>query len=111
MWRAFRELRRRHDRLIVEGIGGLCVPIAPRFFVLDLARRMGLPLLIVARPDLGTINHTVLTVRAARGLPIAGIVIHATPKRSVAERTAARTIERVTGVRVMPERSLLDALT
>lgn len=115
IWRAFRELRRRHDRLIVEGIGGLLVPITPRFTVLDMARRMRLPLLIVARPDLGTINHTALTVRAARGLPIAGIIInHARRvRRTLAVRTAARTIERVTGVRVLGEVTyqLADAAT
>jgi dethiobiotin synthetase len=105
VWRAFHELRRRHSRLVVEGIGGLMVPITPRYFVADLVREMGLPILIVARPDLGTINHTMLTVAAARNLDILGIVVNHAHKvrRTLAVRTAARTIERVTGVPVLAE--------
>ncbi len=66
------------DLMIVEGIGGLLVPIAETVSVLDLAEAMALPLLVVARPGLGTINHTLLTVQAAwtRGLTVAGIVVN-----------------------------------
>jgi dethiobiotin synthetase len=105
--RAYRALAGRHDRMIVEGIGGLLVPITRERTVADLARRLGLPILIVARPNLGTINHTLLTVREARraGLRILGIVVnHARrvrPTRAV--RTAARTIAALTGVPVLAE--------
>ncbi len=69
-------LRRRHDALLIEGVGGLAVPLGDDLTVADLAREFGLPLLIVARPDLGTINHSVLTVEyaRARGLAVAGFV-------------------------------------
>ncbi|MDD4890434.1 MAG: dethiobiotin synthase [Phycisphaerae bacterium] len=65
------------DAVIVEGIGGLLVPIAEKLTVLDLAEAIGLPLVIVARPALGTLNHTLLTVQAARSrnLEIAAIAI------------------------------------
>ena len=93
--RAFLELARRHDVLIVEGIGGLLVPLTSRVSVADLARWMGLPLAVVARPDLGTLNHTRLTLEAARarGLRIQGIVInHARPQPAgVMARLAQRT--------------------
>lgn len=64
---------------VVEGIGGLMVPIAPGATVLDLGRGLGLPVLVVGRPGLGTINHTTLTIRAlqAAGLPVAGFVFSA----------------------------------
>ena len=74
---AFDRLRARHDWLVVEGAGGLLVPAAEELTMADLARELGLPLLIVARGALGTINHTLLTVEAVerRGLPLAGVVI------------------------------------
>jgi dethiobiotin synthetase len=72
------------DRLLVaEGVGGLLVPIAPGYLVRDLARDLGLPLVIAARTGLGTINHTLLTVEAARsaGLRVAGVVLTPWPDR------------------------------
>ncbi len=66
--------------LLVEGAGGLLSPVSRNFLVADLACECGYPLLIVAHLGLGTINHTLLTVAAARqrGLSIAGIVLNET---------------------------------
>lgn len=74
------------DFFVCEGIGGLLVPIAPRYLVRDFAVDMGLPLVIVASPGLGTINHTLLTIEAARaaGLAIAAVVL--TPWPDAADR-------------------------
>lgn len=65
------------DSLIVEGVGGLLVPLAADYLVRDFAVDMGLPVVVAARPGLGTINHTLLTVAAARsvGLTVARIVL------------------------------------
>lgn len=65
------------DALVVEGVGGLLVPLAPGFLVRDLAAGLDLPLVIAAAPGLGTINHTLLTLEAARGagLSVAGVVL------------------------------------
>ena len=65
------------DIVIVEGIGGALVPIDEQYTVLDLAVEFNLPTVIVARPNLGTINHSLLTIQAVRnaGLPVAGLVI------------------------------------
>ena len=57
------------DALVVEGVGGLLVPLTPGYLVRDLARELGLPLVVAARPALGTINHTLLTLEAARAGP------------------------------------------
>ena len=76
--KAYQELSLEYDAMIVEGIGGLLVPIRKNYFVLDLASDLGLPVVVVARPGLGTINHTMLTVNYAlkAGLTIAGIIIN-----------------------------------
>ena len=60
--------------LILEGVGGLLAPLAEDYTVCDLAVALGMPLLIAARPGLGTINHTLLTLRTARG---AGLEVRA----------------------------------
>lgn len=71
-------LRQRYPYLLVEGAGGLLVPMGADWLVADLAARLGLPLLIVARPGLGTVNHTLLTIAAARqrGLVVAGVILN-----------------------------------
>ena len=105
MWEAWRRLRDAHEILLVEGIGGILCPVTPAMSVADLAKAFHLPLLVVARSTLGTINHTALAIEAARtrGLEVAGIVInrynHESP--DLAEMTSPDEIQRVTGVRVL----------
>ncbi|MGH0029182.1 MAG: dethiobiotin synthase [Myxococcota bacterium] len=87
--RAFDAVRARHDAVLVEGAGGLLVPAAAGLDMAGLAARWGLPLVVVARASLGTINHTRLTLEAAaaRGLAVAGLVIsHADGPLSAADR-------------------------
>ncbi len=92
---AFRLLCRRHSFMIVEGVGGLAVPLTRTVMVAHLARRFRLPLVIVARPTLGTLNHTLLTVAYARrhGLTLAGVVLNYAqpPPGDVMARVACRT--------------------
>ncbi len=89
--------------LVCEGVGGLMVPITTGYLVRDLAVDLALPLVIAARPGLGTINHTLLTVDAARaaGLRVAGIVMTPWPDEpSAMERSNRETVERLSGVAV-----------
>ncbi|GAX60856.1 dethiobiotin synthase [Candidatus Scalindua japonica] len=78
IWRAYEALSNKHDFVVVEGVGGLMVPIDDTHFVADLAHKMDLALIIVSGDYLGTINHTLLTVEYARNrnLRIKGIVIN-----------------------------------
>jgi dethiobiotin synthetase len=91
--RAYRKLRQRHTFLVVEGVGGLAVPITSRLTVLDLAKWFRLPLLIVTRAELGTLNHTKLTLEWANRhrVPVRGMVINQTRRRrpGLAEKTNA----------------------
>jgi len=75
---AYNELRKRHEFIIVEGAGGLLVPIKKDYLMSDLAVELNLPLLIVSRATLGTINHTLLTVGQAEalGIRVKGIVMN-----------------------------------
>ena len=89
--------------LIAEGVGGLLVPITPGYLVRDLAIELGLPVLIAARTGLGTINHTLLTVEAARtaGLKVAGVVMTPWPgEPSEMERSNRASVERLADVQV-----------
>ena len=76
---AFDRLSARHDLVLVEGAAGLLVPIDAKTTMADLATLLGTPLVVVARKRLGTINHTLLTLREAerRGLRVLGVVLNA----------------------------------
>lgn len=75
---AYRRLQGQADVMLVEGVGGLLCPIRDDFWMIHLAKMMDLPVVIVARAGLGTINHTLLTIHAARsaGLRVAGVIIN-----------------------------------
>jgi dethiobiotin synthetase len=95
----------RADRLVAEGVGGLLVPLSPAYLVRDLAVELGLPLLIAAAPGLGTINHTLLSLEAARaaGLEVAKVVLTPWPQRpSRIEESNRETISSLGEVAVEP---------
>jgi dethiobiotin synthetase len=96
--RSLDTMLRQSDVMIVEGVGGIMVPMDDRHTVLDVARWLGLPAVIVARPGLGTINHSLLTINALRsaGVPIAGVVINRYPTDTpgAAEETSPAVIEK-----------------
>lgn len=105
--RSYKKLRQRRNFLIVEGAGGLLVPITEKFYMADLVKMFGLPLLIVSRPGLGSINHTLLTIRCARqyGLKVLGFVMNYTKqsKKGLAEKTNPKVISRLGKVRFLGE--------
>lgn len=90
--------------LVVEGAGGALVPLNDDALMVDLMVRLGLPVVVVARSSLGTINHTLLTLEAlrARRLDVAGVVMNG--PRDPANRAA---IERFGRVRVLAELPIL----
>lgn len=95
---AWQELNAISDIVIVEGIGGALVPLTEQITILDWAAELDLPTVVVARSRLGTINHTLLTLKAVRdaGLPVAGVVINQYNPCTTdwAEKTAADIIAR-----------------
>jgi dethiobiotin synthetase len=90
--------------LLVEGVGGLLVPLSDSFAVCDLAVALGLGVLVVARPGLGTINHTLLTLKAAReaGLTVVGVLLSGWPEEpSMLELSNRETIATLGKVEVL----------
>jgi dethiobiotin synthetase len=101
-------VRRKGERdwILVEGIGGLLCPLTDGATVADLAALLGLPLVVVVRRALGTLNHTLLTLEVARGrgLPVAGLVINeTTPGQSLAEQTAGDELARLVRVPILAQ--------
>lgn len=96
--RSIRLMSRESDVMIVEGVGGVLVPMDAKHTVLDIAQWLGSPTVVVSRPNLGTINHTLLTLRALRSVDVsvAGVVInrYRTDGASIAEETNGRMIEK-----------------
>jgi dethiobiotin synthetase len=91
------------DLLVAEGVGGLLVPLTLGHTVRDLAVDLGLPVVVAARPGLGTINHSLLTVEAARaaGLDVRAVVLTPWPASpSVMERSNRETIARLGSIEV-----------
>jgi len=99
---AAQTLASEYDCLIVEGAGGCMVPLNRRELMLDLMAKLNLPVLLAARPGLGTINHTLLSIRALReaDLEIAGIVFvaGAAGESGVIEEDNVFTIEQFGGI-------------
>ncbi|MBX0294164.1 dethiobiotin synthase [Haloarcula nitratireducens] len=93
-----------HETAVVEGIGGLRVPLADDRDVLDLVADVGLPAIVVARSGLGTLNHTCLTVDALRnrGVSVRGIVLNEYEGATTAERTNPEVLEDMTDRPVWP---------
>ena len=103
--KAFHTLIRSYDAIVVEGIGGIMVPLRRDYYLVDLMKEFALPLLIVTRPGLGTINHTMLTVNYAleAGFEVAGIIINCSrpPENSLAEKTNPGVLEEICPVPII----------
>ena len=101
---SLRRLALKHDFLIVEGIGGIMVPLTISSPLADFVKAADLPVIIIARPSLGTLNHTVLTVNACReyGLRMAGIVVNSMPRTpGLVERNNPDALNKLTNVPVI----------
>jgi len=102
---SFKRLCGRHEYMIVEGIGGVLVPITQNFYVADLIKRLRLPAIVVTRPGLGTINHTILTINCLRErkIPIKGIIVNYSLKEkdTLAEKRGPETIGRLSRVPIL----------
>jgi dethiobiotin synthetase len=101
----YHRLKEKHTYIIIEGAGGLAVPYVQDRLVVDAAAMFDLPLIIVARPNLGTVNHTLLTIEYARqrGLQAAGVIISGYREElaDIGEQTNPAMIESYSGIPVL----------
>ncbi len=100
---AVRSYLERHRIVLIEGIGGVAVPLRDHYLVSDFIRDLNIPTLVVARSTLGTINHTILTTRFLQscGIGIAGIVFNRTSPgdMTLAEKVGPPLAVSIAGVR------------
>ncbi|MEM1504399.1 dethiobiotin synthase [Domibacillus sp. 8LH] len=97
-------IKQKHTSFIVEGAGGISVQLGEDFLVSDMIKALDLPVIIVARPNLGTLNHTFLTVHYAKskGLKIAGIIINGISENpGLDEQTNPESMKQLCGVPIL----------
>ena len=111
---SFNALKCSHDFIIVEGAGGILTPLTRQHSMLNLMQALALPVIVVARPGLGTINHTLLTLRELRRakLNVLGIVMNYAVKtsRTFIEKDNLKTIELLGGTRIIAELPFMRAM-
>lgn len=94
-------LRKKYEFVIVEGAGGVYVPITRDYTYVNFVKELNLPTLIVSRAKLGTINHTVLTAKALEGVKIVGIVMNGFDGKDISEETNPKIIQEMTRISVI----------
>lgn len=97
---AYSRLTAKHDFVLVEGAGGLMVPLSGGFLMADLVKRLDIPMLVITRPNLGTVNHTLLTIFTAKqlGIDVKGFIINNYPaKPDEAEQYAPHMLDSLSG--------------
>jgi dethiobiotin synthetase len=100
---SFKKLSKIHSMLLVEGMGGIMTPILKNYFVTDLIKEMKLPVVIVVRTKVGTINHTILTCKMCENykIPIKGIIINNFDSGGYQVKTLERDLESLTGIPIL----------
>lgn len=102
--RKFNFLKKKYDFTLVEGIGGIMVPITTRVSLQDIIKKMNLPIIIVSSPKLGSINHTILTINACKEtkIPIIGVIFNQMPRHpNIVESLTPKYIEKLTEIKTI----------
>jgi dethiobiotin synthetase len=100
----YKYLKKKYDFLIMEGIGGLMVPLTQKTTLLDFIKMTGLSTIIVTTPKVGTFNHTIMTVKMCQynGVPIEGIIVNKMPTNAdIIERKTPHYLEKITGIPIL----------
>ncbi len=101
----YNNLTNQHDVVLIEGAGGIMAPVYKNFLIIDLIKKFNIPMIIVARPNLGTINHTLLTINVAKqyNIKTLGIIISNYPSdtNDIAIKTAPKIIEELSGIKIL----------
>jgi dethiobiotin synthetase len=113
IYRSFWYMHKKFEVLVIEGIGGVKVPLAEATYITDLISALQLPTLIVARAGLGTLNHTLLTIEALEHakVPILGVLLNGGTGKTLAEKTNPDELQDHTSVQVLGELRLNSRVT
>ena len=100
---AYKKLSKLHSMLLVEGMGGVMTPILKDYFVTDLIKDMKIPSIIVTRSRVGTVNHTIMTVKMCQKykIPIKGIIINDFDSDGYKIKELTRDLKNLTGVPIL----------
>lgn len=99
---SFKKLSKLHDTILVEGMGGVMTPILKNYFITDLIKEMKIPTIIVTRTKVGTVNHTIMTVKMCQKykIPIHGIIINNFDNGYPVKQLTS-DLENITGINVL----------
>jgi dethiobiotin synthetase len=100
---SYKKLLKLHDIILIEGIGGIFVPIKPNYFVIDLIKEFDTPTIVISRAGLGTINHTLLTINALKEykINVIGIILNGYKGDDISENTNKFVIEKFSKIPVL----------
>lgn len=103
IYKTYWVLHKKYGVMVVEGVGGVRVPLGENTSIVDMAQALGLPTLVIARATLGTINHTLLTLDALARLkvPVVGVLLNRGTGRTLAEATNLDSLQNYTSVPVL----------
>ncbi|MEJ2261394.1 MAG: dethiobiotin synthase [Nitrosopumilaceae archaeon] len=100
---SFNKLSKLHKILLVEGMGGIMTPILKNYYITDLIKEMNIPAVIVTRTRVGTVNHTIMTVKMCQKykIPIKGIIINNFDSDGYSLKMLKRDLQSLTGVPIL----------
>ncbi len=109
----FKKLSKIHDMVLVEGMGGIMTPVLKDYFITDLIKDMNIPAVIVTRSRVGTINHTIMTVKMCREyeIPIKGIIINDSDSGGYDLDELKRDFKNLLGIPVLGSIPFIDDLS
>jgi len=109
----FKKLSVLHEMILVEGMGGIMTPILKDYFIVNLIKDMRIPAVIVARSKVGTINHTIMTVRMCEKykIPIKGIIINDFDSDGYTTKELTRDLKNLLGIPILGSIPFIDDLS
>ena len=100
---SFKKLSKQHEMILVEGMGGVMTPVLKDYYITNLIKDMKIPTIIVTRSKVGTVNHTIMTVKMCEKykIPIKGIIINNFDSVGYNTKELRRDLQNLTGIKVL----------
>jgi dethiobiotin synthetase len=110
---SFKKLSKLHDTLLVEGMGGIVTPILKDYYITNLIKDLKIPTIIVTRTKVGTVNHTIMTVRMCQKykIPIKGIIINDFDSDGYKTKELTRDLKNLLGIPILGAIPFIDDMS